>query len=155
MLFLQFKICDDRYLLEAKDVIEIIPFVQLKKIPKAPPYVAGLLNYRGKTIPVIDIYYLMTDSRSELKFSSRIALVNYKKDDGRKICIGLLTKHLTETVVKEESEFSTSGVNLKEQPYLGGVATDDKGIAQRINIEKLLPEEAYEILFEGRSSDAQ
>jgi len=155
MLFLQFKICDDRYLIEAKDIIEVIPFVQLKKIPKAPPFVAGLLNYRGKTVPVIDIYYLMTDTKCELKFSSRIALVNHKKDDARPICIGLLTEHLTETDAWEESEFSSSGVNLKEQPYLGGVATDDKGVAQRIIIENLLPEKAYEILFEGRSSGKQ
>ncbi len=153
MLFLQFKSGDDRYLLEAKNVIEIIPFVHLKKIPKAPSYVAGLLNYRGKTIPVIDVCYLMTDKKCEPKLSSRIVLTNYNKDDGQQFCIGILNEHLTETVNWDESEFSSSGVNLEDEPYLDSVATDDKGVAQRINIAKLLPEEAYEILFKGESSD--
>ena len=47
MLFLQFKINDNKYLLEAKGVIEVVPYANLKRIPKAPKYVAGLLNYRG------------------------------------------------------------------------------------------------------------
>ena len=153
MLFLQFKSGDDRYLLEAKNVIEVIPFVHLKKIPKAPSYVAGLLNYRGKTIPVIDVCYLMTDKKCESKLSSRIVLANYNKDDDQKFCIGILNEHLTETVTWDESEFSSSGVNLEKDPYLDSVATDDKGVAQRINIAKLLPEEAYEILFKDGSSD--
>ena len=149
MLFLQFKAEDDRYLIEAKDVIEIVPFVKLKKIPKVPSYVAGLLNYRGKSIPVIDTAYLMTDKKCALKLSTRIALVNYDKGDGAEVCIGLLLEHLTETALWEESDFSSSDVNFEEKPYLDGVATDGKGIVQKIAIEKILPEDACNILFEG------
>lgn len=147
MLFMQFTINNDRYLLEAKDIVEIVPFANLKRIPKAPPYVAGLLNYRGDTVPVVDVCYLMSDKLCELKLSSRIALVNYKSDINDSICIGLLIEHLTETVRFDEADFSDSGVNLKDNPYLGKVIIDDNCIVQLVNIRKLIPEEAYEVLF--------
>lgn len=147
MLFMQFTIDKDRYLLEAKDIIEIVPFANLKRIPKAPPYVAGLLNYRGDTVPVIDICYLMSDKLCEQKLSSRIALVNYQSDRGELVRIGLLIEHLTETVRFNESDFTDSGVSLKDSPYLDKVIIDNNCIIQLVNIRKIIPEEAYEILF--------
>lgn len=152
MLFMQFKIDDDRYVIEAKDIIEIVPFANLKRIPKAPPYVAGLLNYRGDTVPVIDVCFLMSEKLCELKLSSRIALVNYKDDEGKQVCIGLLIEHLTETVRFDEKDFSDSGVALKDNPYLGQVVIDDDCIVQMVNIRKIIPEEAREILFSGSCS---
>ena len=152
MLFMQFKIKDDRYVIEAKDIIEIVPFANLKRIPKAPPYVAGLLNYRGDTVPVIDVCFLMSEKLCELKLSSRIALVNYKDDDGKLVCLGLLIEHLTETVRFDEKDFSDSGVALKDNPYLGKVIIDDNCIVQMVNIRKIIPEEAHEILFNGSYS---
>jgi len=147
MLFLQFTIEKNRYLVDVKDIVEIVPFANLKQIPKAPPYVAGLLNYRGNTIPVVDICYLMNDKLCELKLSSRIAVVNYKNDIGEQICIGLLMEHLTETVRFDESSFSDSGVNLKDNPYLGKVIIDNNCIVHWVDIRKIIPAEAYAILF--------
>jgi len=147
MLFLQFTIEKNRYLVDVKDIVEIVPFANLKQIPKAPPYVAGLLNYRGNTIPVVDICYLMNDKLCELKLSSRIAVVNYKNDIGEQICIGLLMEHLTETVRFDESSFSDSGVNLKDNPYLGKVIIDNNCIVHWVDIKKIIPEEACAILF--------
>ena len=146
MLFMQFKINSDRYILEAKDIIEIVPYANLKRIPKSPAYVAGLLNYRGGVVPVIDICSLMGDQPCRLKLSSRIALVNYKKD-GRSVCIGLLIEHLTETARFNEDDFSDSGVTLEEGSYLGKVVIDEQGIVQRVNIKKIIPPEAHDMLF--------
>lgn len=144
---MQFTIDKDRYLLEAKDIIEIVPFADLKRIQKAPPYVAGLLNYRGETVPVIDVCYLMNDKPCEQKLSSRIALVNYANDKGNSARIGLLMERLTEIVQFNESDFSDSGVNLKEHSYLDKVVIENNSIVQLVDIRKIIPEEAYEILF--------
>jgi len=152
MLFMQFKINDNKYILEARDIIEIVPYANLKRIPKAPAYVAGLLNYRGDSVPVIDICFLMSDKPCEPKLSSRIALVNCK-DDSHSICVGLLVEHLTETVRYDESDFSDSGVTIEESPYLGKVVVDDNRIVQLINIRELIPEAAKDMLFNGIHSE--
>lgn len=147
MLFLQFKINNSRYILEARDIIEVVPYANLKKIPKAPPYVAGLLNYRGGTVPVIDICFLMSDKPCEAKLSSRIALVDYKNDHGQSVRVGLLIERLTETIRFNKSDFSESGVTLESSPYLGKVVIDDKYIVQMVDIKKIIPEAAHDILF--------
>ncbi|MES1983132.1 MAG: chemotaxis protein CheW [Pseudomonadota bacterium] len=144
---MQFKINDDRYVLEAKDIIEVVPYAKLKRVPQAPPYVVGLLNYRGETVPVIDICFLMGDRLCELKLSSRIALVNYRDGSGLSVCIGLLIEHLTETVRFNEQDFSDSGVTLKDNPYLGRVIIDNNSIVQMVDIKKIIPESAHEVLF--------
>lgn len=149
MLYLQFKINNNRYILEARDILEVVPYANLSRISKAPAYVAGLLNYRGDSVPVIDVCFLMSDKPCAPKLSSRIALANYKAVDGRSVCIGLLIEHLTETVRFEESDFSDSGVTLEDSPYLGKVVIDDNCIVQTVMISEIIPEAAHDILFNG------
>lgn len=151
MLFLQFKINENRYILDTGDVIEIVPYANLKRIPKAPAYVAGLLNYRGGAVPVIDVCFLMSDKACEPKLSSRIALVNCVVD-GHPACIGLLVEHMTETVRYDENDFSDPGVSPEESSYLGKVVIDDNRIVQLVNIGEIVPDEAHDILFRGRHS---
>ena len=152
MLFLQFKINDNRYILEARDIIEIVPYANLKRISKAPGYVAGLLNYRGDSVPIIDLSFLMSDKTSKEKLSTRIVLINYKKDE-RVICLGLLIEHLTETVRYDEKDFSDSGVTLEGSPYLGRVVIEDHSIIQLVDFKKIIPEEAHDMLFQGNHSE--
>ena len=153
MLFLQFKISDNRYILEARDVIEVLPYANLKRIPKAPAYVAGLLNYGGDAVPVIDVCFLMSDKPCQLKLSSRIALVNYKDVDEKTVRIGLLIEHLTEAVRYEDKDFSDPGVRLDESPYLGKVVVDEKRIVQLVNIAELIPDAVHDILFQDAHAE--
>lgn len=154
MLFLQFKISGNSYILEARDVIEIVPYANLQRIPQAPDYLAGLLNYRGDTVPIVDICFLMSGKPCELKLSSRIAMFDYKDDDGRSVCIGLLIERLTETVIYKESDFSDSGVALEDSPYLGKVIVDDQRITQLVSVREIIPESAHAILFRAIPSAA-
>jgi chemotaxis signal transduction protein len=55
MLFLLFQLNESRYALEAGCVLEILPLVEIKKLPHAAPGVAGLFYYRGAPVPVIDL----------------------------------------------------------------------------------------------------
>jgi len=154
MLFMKFKINGNSYLLTARDIIEVVPYANLQKIPKAPAYLAGLMNYRGGTVPVVDICLLMCDKPSQNNLSSRIAMVDYRDNDGQTVCIGLLIEHLTETVEYNESDFSESGVKLDESPYLDKVVIDDNHIIQLINIHELIPESAHDILFSNAHAEA-
>ena len=55
MLLLAFHIGSERYSILAKDILEVLPLVQLKKIPRAPEFILGLLDYRGIPSPIIDL----------------------------------------------------------------------------------------------------
>ena len=55
MLFLLFNIGKDRYVIEANRVVEVTQLVALATLPQAPRGFAGIMNYRGRPLPVLDL----------------------------------------------------------------------------------------------------
>jgi chemotaxis-related protein WspB len=147
MLFLLFQIGEDRYALEARQVVEVLPLVHLKRIPRAPSSVAGIFNYHGASVPLIDLTELALGKPSSARMSTRIILTHYISDSGRKNLIGLLAEQVMETIQRPESDFVDSGVAAVDSPYLGSVATEKSGIIQRVEVNRLLPQGLREQLF--------
>lgn len=52
---LTFKLDDQEYALDIANVVQVVRMVALTRPPKAPEYVEGMFNLRGKVIPVIDV----------------------------------------------------------------------------------------------------
>ena len=78
MLLLLFKLENERYGLDASQVAEVLPLVDLKRIPQALPEVAGVLNYHGELVPVIDLCKLVPGKPASPRLSTRIILVTYR-----------------------------------------------------------------------------
>jgi chemotaxis-related protein WspB len=150
MLFLGFRSGSDFYVLEATQVIEVLPLVRLKQVPQAPTAVAGLMNYRGAPTPVIDLAQIMQGRNYSPLLSTRIILVSYAGRGGAAQPLGLIAEGVTESFQKKPEEFSASGVENKAAPYLGPVARDVRGLIQWVKIEKLLPAAIADLLFPGR-----
>ena len=53
--YVTFKSGDEYFGLKIEYVSEIIVFQEVTKIPESEDYVKGLINLRGKIIPVIDV----------------------------------------------------------------------------------------------------
>jgi len=147
MLFLLFQIGEDRYALEARQVLEVLPLVRLKRIPRAPSSVAGMFDYHGTSMPLIDLTELALGKPSPAKMSTRIILTNYVLESGKKHLIGLLAEQVMETIERPESDFLDSGVAATDSPYLGSVAVENGRIIQRIEVSRLLPQSLREQLF--------
>ena len=61
MLMLLFQLGNSRYAVPAREVVEIASMVKLEPIPMAPDYIAGLFNYRGQHVPVLDLCQLINN----------------------------------------------------------------------------------------------
>jgi len=147
MLFLLFQIGKDRYGLEASQVVEIVPLVTLKEIPQAPRGVAGILNYHGLLVPVIDLSEVSTGRLSATKLSTRLILVRYPIEAEKRHVLGLKAEMVTETIRLDPMAFNDAGVDTPDAPFLGPVAKDPRGLIQRIDVKKLLPETLRDQLF--------
>ncbi len=147
MLFLLFQLGHDRYALEASRVVEILPFVELKRIPRAPAGVAGIFNYRGQPVPVVDLCELTLGRPASERLSTRILVVNYPDAAGQNHLLGLVAENATEMVHKQESDFVNPGVKMDSAPFLGRVILDDEGVIQRIHDQRLLSENVRDLLF--------
>ncbi len=153
MLFLTFQLANDRYALDASQIAEVLPLVGIKQIPQAPTGVAGLVDYRGAAVPVIDLCQLALGRPSAERLSTRIIVVRYPDGGGDTQLLGLVAEKATGMMRREPSDFVESGIANERAAYLGPVTSDRRGLVQRIEVTRLLPASVREVLFTALVSD--
>jgi len=149
MLLLLFEIGEGRYAMGIDEIVEIVPFVKLKKIPMAQNYVAGLMNYRGNPIPVVDLNKLIEGTPSEPRLSTRIIIIRYFwNDEEGESLLGLIAHQITETIKTELKSIPTSGVLMDEALYRDRIESDDEGMVQWFDVKRMLPAGEISMLFQ-------
>ena len=153
MLVLLFYLGDVMYTIKCDKVREVAPVVKLKQVPQTPEYFAGLFNYRGMIVPVIDLCRLIQGRPCQMRMSTRIILVDYMKEDNTPYVMGLMAERVTEAVRKADNAFVSPGINMQQVPYLGGILMEDKKMIQYIDLD-LLPHSFHFLpMLEGNTSD--
>jgi chemotaxis-related protein WspB len=143
MLMMVFHLGDDRFALPAGQVDEVVPLAPLRDVPRAPDYVAGLMDYRGRLLPVIDLCRFLLGRPARRHYSSRILVVTTPQ---RPEPFGLLAEHVTETLNCTADDMIPSGVTVDEAPYLGDLVRDMHGLIQCIQPDDLLDEKVRALL---------
>lgn len=153
-MILLFSVNGDSYGIDVHDVIEVLPSVMLKHFPHGPEHVAGLMNYRGQAVPVIDLTLLMSAHASRDRISSRIIMTNYVNEEDVSHLLGFLIEKITETVKIPDHAFARSGVKTNDAPFLADIAIHAGTMVQIVDIKKVLPDSAKSMLFiESRNTD--
>ena len=145
MKTLIFHIGADRYGLRLRDVARVLPLLELKQLPQAPVSVAGLMDFHGQSVPVIDLCRMSGVAPAPEHFDTRIVLVNYVAPDGAAHLLGLLAERVLGVQDIDAALLADSGVQAA--PYLGPVTSDSGGIVQLVELEQLLPAALRAILF--------
>lgn len=143
MLFIVFQLGEDRYALNGRELIEVLPLMTVKRLPHAPAGVAGVLDYHGVPLPVIDLSALALGRPAAERLSTRILIA--EGTDGKRLA--LIAERANEMLKREPGDFTDAGVVADAAPYLGPVARDERGLVQWITPEKLLPPAVRAALF--------
>ncbi|MBI6953196.1 chemotaxis protein CheW [Pseudomonas sp. CCOS 191] len=148
VLYLQFRIADQRFALDVREVIEVLPCRTLKPIAQAPGWVAGVLAHRGALVPVIDLSALSFGMPAQSRSSTRMVLVHYRADPRRPdLQLGLVLEQATDTLRCAPEEFQPYGLDNADARYLGPVRQDARGLLQRIQVTDLLSDVVRELLY--------
>lgn len=147
MLVLPFRIGAAWYGVDAREVVEVIPHVPLRPCPGAPPYVAGVLNYRGSVVPVLDLGLRTGAPPCAPRLSTRILVATYPGRDSVSRRLGLLAESMTATLALGEDAFLGGQLSLASTPYLGPLAAGAEGLVQCVRIDGLIPAEVEPLLF--------
>ena len=147
MLWIVFNVGEACYAMDARQVIEVVPLVTLRACPGAPAYIAGLANYRGTGVPIMDLGRLVGDAPCTVYLSTRIILTSYAGGGNQKRIIGLLAETVTNTEEREEADFSQNNVAVPGTSCLGKLAVSGTGFIQRIVVAQLVPKELEQMLF--------
>ncbi len=89
-----FTINNIEYAIDIKNVVEIIQFMLIFPLPNAPGFIEGVINLRGKVIPVVDLRERFQSTNRETTRRTRIMMTSIQDKE-----IGLIT----DTVLNEST----------------------------------------------------
>src|SRR6056297_311068 len=95
--YLTFNLADEGYGLEILKVQEIIGVQKITAIPNAPPHVVGVINLRGKVIPVVDLRVKFDMPPQEFSRKTCIIVVQVEGDEGD-VIMGVLVDEVSEVL---------------------------------------------------------
>ena len=140
MLILGLSIGDERYGVAATKVIEVVPLIELRKVPLADTSISGIFNYRGHPTPVVDLCQLFEKRNCTKNLSTRIIIIEYKALSGVKRSIGLIAEKITNVMSCEIHEMENSGIHQDKNDFLGLIYTHNSEMIQLIDTNKILPD---------------
>ena len=141
--YLTFLIGKEVYGIEIKYVTEIIGIQQITEIPELPDYVKGIINLRGKIVPVLDVRLRFRKEFRDYNDRTCIVVVDIKD-----ISVGLIVDSVAEVIniseidIVKPPEINT-GFNNK---YIKGIGKVGNEVKLLLDCNKLLSDEECDSL---------
>jgi len=115
--YLTFRLADEEYGLEILKVQEIIQMQAVTKVPRTPDYMRGVINLRGKVIPVVDLRKKFNMDSSKDTDKTCIIVVQVVNGNN-KVVMGTIIDEVKEVLdIKAE--------NIEETPSFGASINTD------------------------------
>ena len=137
--YLTFALSGEEYGISIIKVKEIIGIMAITSVPQTPGYVKGVINLRGKVIPVIDLR-LKFDMES-LAYTERTCIIVVEISNGdRKILMGIIVDSVSEVLNIKQAEIAdtpTFGVSM-DTAYILGMAKMGTGVKILLDIDRVL-----------------
>lgn len=143
--FLTFSLGKEEYGLEIKYVTEIVGLQPITQVPDLPDYVKGIINLRGKIIPVIDMRIRFKKDPKD--YNDRTCIIVVEISD---ISVGLIVDTVAEVIsIGDESIVPPPEVNKGYQrKYIKAIGKVGEEVKLLLNCNKLLNEDETENINE-------
>ena len=150
--YVTFKSGNEYFGLKIQYVNEIIVFQEITKIPESENYIKGLINLRGKIIPVIDVRLRFKQDPFEYTDRTCIIVVNVKN-----IVVGLIVEQIAEVVeIQEENIIPSPSVgkaDKSQNKYVYAIGKVGDQVKLLLDPDRLLNDE--EITALDPNADAE
>ena len=135
--YMTFKCSDEIYGISIKYVNEIIGLSQITKVPETQDYLIGLINLRGKIIPVIDVRIRF--GKEPLEYNDRTCVIVI---DVKSTVIGLIVDAIDEVAAFAENEItpptSVSDLAMQAKKYVFGIGRVNGEVKLLLDPDKLI-----------------
>jgi len=141
--FLTFSVGREAYGIEIKFVTEIIGIQDITEVPELPNYVKGIINLRGKIIPVIDVRLRFKKQPKEYNDRTCIVVIEIKD-----ISIGLIVDNVAEVINIDDNNI-VPPPDIKtgfHNRYVRGIGKVGNEVKLLLDCDKLLNEDEVEAI---------
>lgn len=130
-----FRLANEEYGLNIMSVQEIILMGQITEVPEVPAYIRGLINLRGKVIPIVDLRRRFSLEAGEVTEHTRIMVVNSCATTFG-IVVDAVSKVLR--IEADQIEPPPPGLVGLEQAYIQGLVKMEEKIMILLNVDAVL-----------------
>ncbi len=137
--YLTFSLNEEEYGIGILKVKEIIGMMAITSVPRTPEFVKGVINLRGKVIPVIDLRLKFSMEAIEYTDRTCIIVVEIEAQAGT-VLIGIVVDAVSEVLNingGDIEETPTFGTSLNTE-YILGMAKMEGGVKILLDIDKVL-----------------
>ncbi|MGA2224586.1 MAG: chemotaxis protein CheW [Syntrophobacteraceae bacterium] len=148
--YLSFSMDREEYGIGILTVKEIIGMMRITPVPQTPDYVKGVINLRGKVIPVIDLR-LRFGMNSKAYTERTCIIVVEIEHDSRTLQIGIVVDSVSEVLsikgsdIEETPEFGTT----LNTDYILGMAKTAENVKILLDIARVLSASEMELIGEA------
>jgi purine-binding chemotaxis protein CheW len=137
--YLTFALAEEEYGLPVLRVREIIKMMDITEVPQVPPHVKGVLNLRGKVIPVIDLRLKFGFPEGEVTQRTCIIVVEVSLAANR-VMMGIIVDHVSEVlnIVADEIEQTPEFGESVCTDYMKGVAKVKGTVKILLDLDRVL-----------------
>ena len=140
--YLTFTLAEEEYGIGILKIKEIIGMLPITSVPQTPDFVKGVINLRGKVIPVIDLR--LRFGMGEIDYTERtcIIVVEIEGQEGT-VLIGIVVDSVSEVLnIKSDDieDTPTFGTKLNTD-YILGMAKMEGGVKILLDIDRVLSSE--------------
>lgn len=133
---LLFNIGEIVYGIEIKYINEIISIETITVIPKVPDYIKGVINLRGKIVPIISVRKRF--GKEEIPYDDRTCIIVLEFQGGNHV--GIIVDRVREVLIVKPEEISLPPdcKNVNSNKYIKNIIESGGEIKQLLNCEKLI-----------------
>jgi purine-binding chemotaxis protein CheW len=137
--YLTFTLAEEEYGLSLLKIKEIIGMMPITPVPQTPDFVKGVINLRGRVIPVMDLRLKFGLPGMDYTDRTCIIVVEIEGELG-KVLIGIVVDSVSEVLqIKGDKIEDTPamGANVGTE-YILGIAKTDSGVKILLDIDRIL-----------------
>jgi len=139
-----FTLDEQLYALPLPTVIKVIHAVEVRRLPKAPEIIIGIINIKGQIIPVVNIRNRLKLKEHEIEPDDRLIITN----TGKRL-IALLVDSVTDIRDVSTAQMVSAIDTLPFAKHLKGVAKMEDGMALIYNLDQFLSIDEEQLLEEA------
>lgn len=143
--YLTFALADEEYALPVLKVREIIKMMEITQVPKVPPHVKGVINLRGKVIPIVDLRLKFGFPPQDATERTCIIVVDAALNGGRS-SLGFVVDGVNEVmnIAAEEIEPTPDFGEQVNTTYMQGVAKRGAHVKMLLDLDRVLSSTSLE-----------